>query len=66
MKVYLLNDEDLTQEQIALLYSNKMSDEDYAYLSKETGNIFSLKGFENYYNHDPHFDYINTHIRFME
>lgn len=66
MKVYLLHYDDLTPDQRVSVMFDQMTKDEFINLSIETGNAFSLDSFENYFNHDEHFDFINTHIRFYE
>ncbi len=65
MKVYLI-DLLLLSEEEASLNLNKISDEQFVDLAKRRGNVYSERGFENAYNHDETFDFVNTYIRILE
>ena len=65
MKVYLI-DLLLLSEEEASLNLNKISDEQFIDLAKRRGSVYSERGFENAYNHDETFDFVNTYIRILE
>lgn len=65
MKVYLIDTLLLTEEE-ASIDLNKISDDEFVDLAKRRGTIYSERGFENAYNHDEMFDFVNTYIRILE
>jgi hypothetical protein len=65
MKVYVINTTQLTDEEADLSLQN-ISNDEFISLAKRAGDKYSVCGFENAYNHDEHFDFSNTYIRFIE
>lgn len=65
MKVYIVNTKLLTEEEQDL-YIPKISDEQFIDIARRSGDVFTEKGFENAYNQDPLFDFVNSFIRFIE
>lgn len=64
MKVYLINTKNLTEEESDLSIMN-ISDEQFIEISTRSGEVYTERGFENAYNHDELFDFVNTYIRFI-
>lgn len=65
MKVYIVNTKLLTEEEQDL-YIPKISDEQFIDIARRSGDVFTERGFENAYNQDPLFDFVNSFIRFIE
>jgi len=65
MKVYLINTKNLSEEDAGLILE-EITDEQFIDISRKSGDVFSERGFENAYNHDELFDFVNTYIRFIE
>jgi glutamyl/glutaminyl-tRNA synthetase len=40
--------------------------EQFIDIARRSGDVFTEKGFENAYNQDPLFDFVNSFIRFIE
>jgi hypothetical protein len=64
MKVYLINTKNLTEEE-ADLNLQDVSDQQFMDISKRSGDVYTERGFENAYNQDELFDFLNTYIRFI-
>jgi len=64
MKVYLINTKNLTEEE-ADLNLQDVSDQQFMDISKLSGDVYTERGFENAYNQDELFDFLNTYIRFI-
>jgi hypothetical protein len=65
MKVYIVNTTLLTEEEKDL-YIPKVSDQDFIDIARRSGDVYTERGFENAYNQDPLFDFVNSYIRFIE
>ena len=65
MKVYIVNTTLLTEEEKDL-YIPKISDQEFIDIARRSGDVFTERGFENAYNQDPLFDFVNSYIRFIE
>lgn len=65
MKVYIVNTKLLTEEEQDL-YIPKIPDEQFIAIARRSGDVFTERGFENAYNQDPLFDFVNSFIRFIE
>lgn len=65
MKVYIINTKNLTEEE-ADLFPPKLSDEEFMKIAKRSGDVYTERGFENAYNQDMLFDFVNSYIRFIE
>jgi hypothetical protein len=65
MKVYIVNTTLLTDEEKDL-YIPKVSDQDFIDIARRSGDVYTERGFENAYNQDPLFDFVNSYIRFIE
>jgi hypothetical protein len=65
MKVYIVNTTLLTEEEKEL-YIPKVSDQDFIDIARRSGDVYTERGFENAYNQDPLFDFVNSYIRFIE
>jgi hypothetical protein len=65
MKVYIVNTNLLTEEEQDL-HIQKVSDKDFISIARRSGDVFTERGFENAYNQDPLFDFVNSYIRFIE
>ena len=44
----------------------EITDDQFIEISRRSGDVFSERGFENAYNNDELFDFVNTYIRFIE
>jgi hypothetical protein len=64
MKVYLINTKNLTEEESDLNLQD-VSDQQFMDISKRSGDVYTERGFENAYNQDELFDFLNTYIRFI-
>lgn len=64
MKVYIVNTKLLTEEEKEL-YIPKVSDEQFIDIARRSGDVYTERGFENAYNQDPLFDFVNSFIRFI-
>ena len=65
MKVYIVNTTLLTEEEKDLYIPN-VSDQDFIDIARRSGDVYTERGFENAYNQDPLFDFVNSYIRFIE
>ena len=65
MKVYLINTKNLSEEDAGLTLE-EITDDQFIEISRRSGDVFSERGFENAYNNDELFDFVNTYIRFIE
>jgi hypothetical protein len=63
IKVYVINIKMLTEEDASLDLST-ISDEEFIKICIRSGDVYTLRGFENASNQDD-FDSVNTYIRFI-
>ena len=64
MKVYIINltmlPEDIDTD------FNKLADEEFKIIALKYGEVYSLGGFENAYNHDEYISQSDSYIRFID
>lgn len=64
MKVYIVNlvmlPEDIDTD------FNRLADDEFQEIAIKYGEVYSLKGFENAYNHDEHISQSDSYIRFID
>jgi hypothetical protein len=45
---------------------NRLADDEFQEIAIKYGEVYSLKGFENAYNHDEHISQSDSYIRFID
>lgn len=64
MKVYIVNlvmlPEDIDTD------FNRLADDEFQEIAVKYGEVYSLKGFENAYNHDEYISQSDSYIRFID